>query len=117
LNNLTEPQYKIVHLQNTILNTRSIADRFILTKDNDIMEILNIAHTKINNEVVLVGKVFLIKLPFYEKPLSSIIFDIYIVDNLSTELSWIPLKNLKKKVMILDNNSQKIVIPILHSSE
>jgi len=93
LNHLTEPQYKTVHVQNTLLKTSSIADRFILTKDDNIMEILNIAHTKITNEVVLVGKVFLIKQPFYEKPLSSTIFDIYIVDNLSTELSWIPLKN------------------------
>lgn len=93
LDNLTEPQYKTVVLQNSTIKTRRIADRFILTKDNNIMEILNIAHTKTSNEVVLVGKVFLTKLPCYEKPLSSTIFNIYIVDNLSAELSWTPLKN------------------------
>lgn len=117
LDNLTEPQYKIVLLQNTTIKTRSIADRFILTKDNNVMEVLNIAYTNTTNEAVLVGKVFLTKLPFYEKPLSSTIFDIYIVDNLSSELSWTPLKNLKKKVMLLENNNQKIIFPILHSSE
>lgn len=117
LDNLTEPQYKIVLLQNTTIKTRSIADRFILTKDNNVMEVLNIAYTNTTNEAVLVGKVFLTKLPFYEKPLSSTIFDIYIVDNLSAELSWTPIKNFKKKVMLLENNNQKIIFPILHSSE
>jgi len=47
--------------------------------------------------VVLVGKLYLIKIPFYEQSISSTILDTYIVKSLSNELIWIPLKHVKKK--------------------
>jgi len=115
LNNLIAPQFKIVHLLNTKIKTTCIADQFILTIDNNIMKVLNIAHTKDTNEVVFIGKIFQVKRPFYEEPLSSDTFDIYIVDSLSDELCWIPMKNFKKKVMLFEKCNEKIALPIIHS--
>jgi len=97
------------------IKTLSTADRFILTKDNNIMEVLNIGHTMNTNEVVLVGKLYLIKIPFYEQSISSTILDTYIVKSLSNELIWIPLKHVKKKVMLLEKDGQNIALPIIHS--
>jgi len=115
LDDLTSQQYRNVHFKNNKIKTMSKADRFILTKDNNIMEVLNIGHTMNTNEVVLIGKLFLIKIPFYEQPISSTILDIYIVKSLSNELIWIPLKHVKKKVMLLEKDGQNIALPIIHS--
>lgn len=114
LHDLKAPQFKIAHLLNTKIKTTCMADQFILTIDNNIMKVLNIAHTKDTNEVVFIGKIFQSKRPFYVQPLSSDIFNIYIVDNLSDELCWIPMKNLKKKVMLLEKCNEKIALPIIH---
>jgi len=89
LNDLIAPQFKTVHLLHTKIKTTCIADQFILTIDNNIMKVLNIAHTKDTNEVVFIGKIFQSKRPFYEQPLSLYTFNIYAVDNLSNKLCWI----------------------------
>lgn len=65
LNDLIAPQFKIVNLLCTKIKTKCIADQFISTIDNNIMKILNIAHTKDTNEVVFIGKIFQSKRPFY----------------------------------------------------
>ncbi|KAF0704492.1 Uncharacterized protein FWK35_00026665 [Aphis craccivora] len=79
------------------------------------MKVLNIYHTKDTNEIVFIGKMFQSKRPFYIQPLSSDIFNIYVVDNLSNELCWIPMKNFKKKVRLLEKCNEKIALPIIHS--
>ncbi|CAI6369915.1 unnamed protein product [Macrosiphum euphorbiae] len=113
LDGLTSRQYRNEHFKNMKIKTMSTADRFILTKDNNIMEVLNIGHTMNPNEVV--GKLYLIKIPFYEQPLRSTILDIYIVKSLSNELIRIPLKHVKQKVMLLEKDGQNIALPIIHS--
>jgi len=115
LDDLTSLQYRNVHFKNMKIKTMSTADRFVLTKDNNIMEVLNVGHTMNTNEVVLIGKLYLIKIPLYEEPISSTILDIYIVKNLSNELIWIPLKDIKKKVMLIEKDGQNIALPIIHS--
>jgi len=94
LDDLTSLQYRNVHFKNMKIKTMSAADCFVLAKDNNIMKVLNIGHTMNSSEVVLIGKLYLIKIPFYEEPISSTILDIYIVKSLSNELIWILLKDI-----------------------
>jgi len=59
LSDLKASLFKIVHLLNKKIKTTCIiADKFIITVDNNIMKALNIAHTKDTNEVVFIGKIF-----------------------------------------------------------
>lgn len=68
LDDLIGPQYSTIYLRklNITIKTTNVADRFVLTNSNDIIEVVNIAHTKNTNKIVIVGKKFLTKSPYYQ---------------------------------------------------
>jgi len=118
LDDLTGPQYSTISLKKlniTIKITNYVADRFVLTNSNDIIEVVNIAHTKNTNTTVLVGKKFLTKSPYYEHSICSTILNIYKVEHLSNTLYTVFIKYIKNKMMLLETlDKKKVAIPIMH---
>lgn len=117
LDDLTGPQYSTIYLRklNITIKITNVADRFVLTNSNDIIEVVNIAHTKNTNTTVLVGKKFLTKSPYYEQPICSTILNIYKVEHLSNTLYTVFIKDIKNKMMLLETlDKQKVAIPIMH---
>jgi len=92
----------------------NVADRFVLTNSNDIIEVINIAHTKNTNKTVIVGKKFLKKSPYYQHPICSRILNIYQVEHLSNTLYTVFIKDIEKKMMLLETlDKKKVAIPIM----
>jgi len=93
------------------------ADCYVLTIINDVVKVINIAHIKDTKILVLIGKIFLLKKPYYEQSINSEVFNIYEVDNLSEHLCIIHFEELKKKVMLVDKlDNKKIAIPVMHTN-
>lgn len=86
LNNLINPQYNTINFENFTIKVKCTKDSYILTKNNEVVQVSNIAHTK-NNETVIIGKLFRTKKPFFEIPINSLLLNIYIVKNLNNNLS------------------------------
>jgi len=55
------------------------------------------------------------KKQFYNNPVDSSLFDIYLVDQLSEELNELNINNVKKKVMVVTHNSKSIALPLINS--
>ncbi|CAI6373398.1 unnamed protein product [Macrosiphum euphorbiae] len=114
LENLIGFQYKKLYLKNIKIKVGNNADSFILNDSNDIIKVENIVSLHKTNEIVIIGKVFEIKKPFYEKPIPSIVLNIYEVNNLSLTHKYWSYNCIKNKMMLLELNGQKIAIPIIH---
>jgi len=114
--NTTDPQYKVLNLDNFTVKITNDADCYILTNDNTIIKILNIAHLKCSKATIIIGKPFLVAQNMYEKPIKSSKLDIYKVQQLSDSLKVIALSDIKKKMMLfpLDENAF-MASPIIHS--
>jgi len=111
-----DPQYTIFVLNNIKIKTNNNADCYILTTDDVVIKVLNIAHFKSNNNIAIVGVPFLFKKNMYEKPIKSCKLNIYVVSNLSENTKSITLSEIKQKMMVLPlNEIEFIALPIMHS--
>jgi len=52
---------------------------------------------------------------FYDEPIKSSHFGIYIVNNLSNTLQTWQISDIKKKVMVFNFENKSIAVPFLHS--
>lgn len=91
------------------------ADSYFVSKNNDIIKLINIAHSHDTGSVVLIGRQFEYKEMLYEKPIQSSFFGIYIVKNLSTNLSIWTINDFQNKIMLLSYSNNLICIPLIHS--
>jgi len=116
LQNINGLQYKKLYLKNITIKVDKIADSFFLTKTFDVVKVYNIVTLNSTyNDIIIVGKVFETKRAFYESPISSTVFNIYEVDDLSYSYLYWSFDNIKNKVMMIEWDSKKIAIPIIHS--
>jgi len=112
---LVGPQYEILIIKTFKISTHSKSDSFIITKNEEIVNVLNICISKTGHNVI-VGKSFLNKVPFYEKPINSSKLSIYVVDKLSMDNKYYNINEIKYKCMVLTINNKIITFPVLHTS-
>lgn len=111
-----DPQYTIFVLNNIKIKTNNNSDCYILTTDNVLIKVLNIAHFKSNKNIAIIGVSFLFKKNMYEKPIESSKLNIYVVSTLSENTKSITLTEIKKKMMLFPlNKVEFIALPIMHS--
>lgn len=105
-------QFKKVVFQNFILKCKSYADSCFLLKDNSIVMIENVI--KHENNCKFIGKMFLNKTNFYEKPCPSSELGIFIVSEMG-RLDVFGLDTIARKLLKLKHKDKFVVIPLLHS--
>lgn len=110
------PQFNTLVLENYKIKCKVDADSYFSSKTNDIIKLINIAHSNVTGSIVLIGRKFESKELFYDKPIQSSYFGIYTVKNLSKNMSTWTINDIQRKVMLLSMNSISIAIPLLHSS-
>lgn len=115
LMNIISPQYKKLHFGSIMLNISNEVDCYVMTKNREIIKVINIAHTVLNKTVIL-GYSFMDKQSFYLKPLNSSILDIYIVNQLQTTVNCWNVSDIYKKMIIFSFKNKHIAMPILHSN-
>lgn len=113
----TGPQYHQLHFSNFMLNTMVDRDSYILTDCNKVVKCINFANKHVNNKVIpiIIGKYFTNKMPAYTVPLSSILLNIYKVENISDNSIELNVNCIKHKLMVINLNNETIAMPILHS--
>jgi len=89
-------------------------DCYVLTKDNEIVQIIDLKKSISEKCSIVVGKTFIEKKELFTMPLKSSKLDIYIVQNLSDiEKQW-EMSDIKRKMIIFDFKNTMIALPILH---
>lgn len=112
--NLTGTQYKCLKLEKFKVNVDNEKDCYILSKFGEVVKCMNIINTT-HHGIIILGKVFNSVLPYYNKPMDSSIFNIFIVRNISDTLKHWILTDIKKKIMIIQHADQIIAIPLIHT--
>jgi len=116
LENITcNPQFVSFELHNFSININKLADSFIFTKQNQIVKIINIAHSCTTQEPLIIGYKFLEKKPLYDSPIKSSKLGIYIFENMSDQLQCWKIDEIMHKLMVLIFKNKNIAIPIIHS--
>lgn len=100
-----------------MIKVKRDADSYILTQKNNIVKVLNIAIKQNTNDIVLIGREFKVKKSFYDQPINSSVFNIYIVSELDDNYQYWYLNDVKKKVILFRHNNNNIVMPVVHSNE
>jgi len=98
------PQFSSLILNSFKIKCKIDADSYFVSKTNDVIKLINIAHSHNTSEVILIGRKFEIKEMFYDKSVRSSCFGIYIVKQLSTNLYMWTINDIQNKVMILSCN-------------
>lgn len=115
IQNTTSPQYNKLLFYNFKFKTQIDADSYFCSNKNEIVKLINIAYSKNTDQVILIGKKFDSMQNFYDEPIKSSNFGIYIVNNLSNTLQAWQISDIKKKVMIFNFENKSIAVPFLHS--
>lgn len=111
-------QYKYMLFKNSEIKTKNIADCYVQTNDGEVVKVVNICLTAVNNEIIMIGYTFKTVMDLYTKPLKSSKLNIFIINDLDNTLSWWLIKHIKCKFMILNDSENKtIAIPIIHTTE
>lgn len=113
--NFNGQQFKRIFFNNIVIKVDIESDRFIMTNSKVIVKCVNIVQNE-RGEIAFIGYLFNKQLPFYNTPICSSAFDIYIVQDLSRTLSYWKLSDIKKKVMVIDFKDLQVAIPIFHTS-
>jgi len=111
---ITNPQYKSISFVKFTLKIKSDADSYFYTKQNEVVKLVNIAYSQESGNVVLVGKKFEYSESFYEHPIDSSYFDIFIVRKLSDRLNVWSISNVKNKIILFCFENKFIAVPLLH---
>ncbi|XP_063234238.1 uncharacterized protein LOC134537581 isoform X2 [Bacillus rossius redtenbacheri] len=110
------PQYKNIKYQKFEFFTYKEADKCCGFEDGTIILIENICHSVVNNDIVIIGKEFLVKDDLYSIPCKSSDLGIYLVDSLSPRRSWLASLVCKKFYMI-PYKQKFAVVPLLHQEK
>lgn len=114
IENSCDPQFTGWKMPNFVLKLNK-ADNCVKMQNNDIVVIENIATSKCDNSVVIIGRKFSKLTNFFEKPLLSHLLNIYSASNLSNLQSW-KLNTIKEKMMCLPltDIDSYVILPLLH---
>jgi len=115
IQNTTSPQYNKLLFYNFKFKSQIDADSYFCSNNNEIVKLINIAYSTNTGQVTLIGKKFDCMQDFYDEPIKSSHFGIYIVDNLSNTLQTWQISDIKKKVMVFNFEDKSIAVPFLHS--
>lgn len=116
IHNTCDPQYlKLVLFNKISINTQTSSDIYILTYSGEVVQIENIAHCTLTKKSVIIGYAFQNKKPFYHKPISSLKFNIFIVENLSKNLNYWKTTDIKIKMILFFIEDEYVAFPILHT--
>lgn len=111
--NACEPQYTGWKILNFVLKLNK-ADSCVKMCNNNIVLIENIATSKLDNEVIIIGQKFNRLKNFFDTPCSSQLLNIEMASHLSHLQSW-KLDQIKEKMMCLPTTDNNFVIfPLLH---
>jgi len=69
--------------KNSEIKTKNIADCYVQTNDGEVVIVVNICLTAINNEIIMIGYKFKTVMDLYTKPLKSSKLNIFIVNNVA----------------------------------
>ncbi|KAF0751214.1 Uncharacterized protein FWK35_00016045 [Aphis craccivora] len=112
--NCTGQQYKRLLFNNIFIKVDIRADSFIMTNSKLIVKCVNIIQNSLG-EIKLIGYSFNKQKPFYNTPIDSSVFDIYIVEDINKTLNCWKLTDIYKKVMLITFNTIEVAIPIFHT--
>lgn len=87
------PQYEKINLKKFLIHNKKIANSYILTQNNDVIQVLNIIESK-EHKIIIIVKVFLTKESIFEQPINSSHLNMYSVKNISSELQYWPIKEI-----------------------
>ncbi|KAL4084068.1 hypothetical protein QTP88_029384 [Uroleucon formosanum] len=111
IQNTCEPQYLKLILHNKItINIRLSSDSYVLTNTGEVVQVKNFVHYSSTKEVLIIGFEFLNKCPFYDKTIRSSKLNIFIVQNLSKNLKYWKITEIKNKIIFL---LRKDILPSL----
>lgn len=111
---ITNPQYKSISFVKFVLKINNDADSYFYTKQNEIVKLVNIAYSQKSSNTILIGKKFEYSECFYEHPINSSYFDIFIVSKLSDRLNVWSISNIKNKIILFCFENKFIAVPLLH---
>lgn len=106
-------QHKCLILNKFKINIAKNKDCYILSKAGEVVKCINIINTA--NGIVIIGKMFDLVLPYFESPVNSSIFSIFLVNNLSNTSKQWKLSDIKKKLMFILYGDEMITMPIIHT--
>lgn len=109
-----DPLYKYIRIKpNVILCIKKFGDKFFITKNGDIVEM--IYAIKKSNSYFIFGAPIHNKLDFFTKPYSSKNTDIYLSDGKKGQPKLYKDSEIKAKMMCLSYIENYIFIPLLHT--
>lgn len=110
----TEPQYTGWKFHQFTLKLNN-CDNCVKMNNNDIVIIENIATSKIDNSVMVIGRKYDKLTEFFDKPCSSNLLHIQSASQLGHLQSW-KLSEIKEKMMRLPMNNKigYVILPLLH---
>ncbi|XP_070379187.1 uncharacterized protein [Dermacentor albipictus] len=106
------PQYKQATFASFILSV-DVPDNCCII-DGSVVIVDSFAHFRATQAPCIIGREFMVKENFYDKPFSSCTIDVYVVSQLSDVKCW-PLRNVRKLVR-LPWHGKFVIIPLLHMS-
>lgn len=116
-NKTINPQYSTLVKDNFKIKCKNDTESYFCTNNNDIVKLVNIAHSKETGDVVLIGRKFILQKDFYTQPIKSSLLNIYIVQQLADNFDCWLISDVKNKIMIFPSNKILIAIPLLHTVE
>jgi len=96
IENIFGPQYHDLVYKSIHINIKKEKDSYVLTNDKTLVKCLNIAH--LNSKPVLIGQFFKSLLPYYTTPLDSTLLDMFEIKNLSRNIHYWDICDIKKKL-------------------
>jgi len=115
-NDVFEPQFTGWRMKRFVIKLNS-SDDCVKMKNNDVVIIENIASSKSDSNIMIIGRKYNTVKNFFEKPCASNLLNIYNASQLSHLQSWM-LSDIKEKLMCLPlidydiNNC--VILPLLH---
>lgn len=110
----SNPQYKTISFVKFILKTKNDSDSYFYTKQNEVVKLINIAYSQKAGSIVLIGNKFENLECFYEKPIKSSFFDIFLVRKLSVRLNVWSVSSVKNEIILFSFEDKLVAVPLLH---
>lgn len=105
--------YKFISIKNVVFSSRRFGDRWLLTKNDEIIEFKCAMNLK--NEIVICGSPLKIKTDFFEKPFKSSFLHIYLCEKESGSDRPYKLNEIKCKMFCLCSNDKFVFVPLIHT--